>query len=29
MDNQYTAQLLRRERLLAKSQNFENKKPKF
>ena len=25
MDNQYTAQLLRRGRLLAKSHNFENK----
>ena len=29
MDNQYTAQLLRRGRLLIKSQNFENKSQNF
>ena len=29
MDNQYTAQLLRRGRLLAKSHNFENKSENF
>jgi hypothetical protein len=29
MDNQYTAQLLRRGRLLVKSHNFENKSQNF
>jgi len=29
MDNQYTAQLLRRGRLLVKSHNFEEKKAQF
>ena len=29
MDNQYTAQLLRRGRLLVNSHNFENKSQNF